>query len=255
MTDFVDQDLSGSRFERVSLRDATMRRVDLSGVDVRGAAFHGARLIGVEMANAEITGEFENVTINGVDIGPLVEAELNRRMPDRVKMRPTDADGFREAWATLERLWDGTIGTARSLPPAALHDRVNGEWSFVETLRHLSFASAAWVGRMILGEPSPWHPLDLPWDEAPGWDGIPWDRDARPALEDVLVLRRDRQAMVGGVIAALTDEQLATQVSRTEPGWPRIEQFPLAECLLIVLNEEWEHRLYAERDLAALSPR
>ena len=99
------------------------------------------------------------------------------------------------------------------------------------------------------------HLLDLPWDEAPGWDGIPWDRDARPVLEDVLVLRRDRQAMVGGVIAALTDEQLATQVSRTEPGWPRIEQFPLAECLLIVLNEEWEHRLYAERDLAALSPR
>jgi hypothetical protein len=24
------------------------------------------------------------------------------------------------------------------------------------------------------------------------------------------------------------------------------------ECLLIILNEEWEHRLYAERDLAAL---
>jgi hypothetical protein len=24
------------------------------------------------------------------------------------------------------------------------------------------------------------------------------------------------------------------------------------ECLLIILNEEWEHRLYAERDLDAL---
>jgi hypothetical protein len=31
-----------------------------------------------------------NVTINGVDIGPLVEAELDRRRPDRVKMRPED---------------------------------------------------------------------------------------------------------------------------------------------------------------------
>ncbi|MDT5237478.1 MAG: hypothetical protein QOD36_363 [Mycobacterium sp.] len=36
-------------------------------------------------------------------------------------------------------------------------------------------ASAAWVARMVRGTASPWHPLDLPWDEAPGWDGIPWD--------------------------------------------------------------------------------
>ena len=49
--------------------------------------------------------------------------------------------------------------------------------------------------------------------------------------------------------------ELASTVSYTEPGWPRIEQFPFAECLLIVVTEEWEHRLHAERDLAALSRR
>jgi hypothetical protein len=37
-----------------------------------------------------------------------------------------------------------------------------------------------------------------------------------------------------------------------EPGWPQLEGFPLAECLLIVLNEEYQHRQYAERDLTAL---
>jgi hypothetical protein len=26
----------------------------------------------------------------------------------------------------------------------------------------------------------------------------------------------------------------------------------LSECLLTILNEEWEHRLYAERDFAGL---
>ena len=31
--------------------------------------------------------------------------------------------------------------------------------------------------------------------------------------------------------------------------------FPVRECLLCILNEEWEHRLYAERDLAALEAR
>ena len=29
----------------------------------------------------------------------------------------------------------------------------------------------------------------------------------------------------------------------------------MRECLLVVLNEEWEHRLYAERDLDALQAR
>ena len=53
-------------------------------------------------------------------------------------------------------------------------------------------------------------------------------------------------------MASLTEEQLASDVARTEPGWPQIENFPLKECLSVVLNEEWEHRLYAERDLTAL---
>jgi hypothetical protein len=262
MTEFVEQDLSGARFERVSLRnasfsrvdlnDARMRAVDLSGAEVRGAVLHGVRMRGIELCDVEISGELNNVIVNGVDIAPLVDRELNRRMPDRAKMRPDDVEGFKEAWAILGRLWESTIQSARSLPAEALHTRVDGEWSFIETLRHLNFASAAWVGRMVLGDPSPWHPLDLPWDEAPGWEGIPWDREARPTLDAVLAVRRKRQRMVSGVIESLTDEQLASQVSHTEPGWHQFEELPFKECLLIVLNEEWEHRRYAERDLAAL---
>jgi hypothetical protein len=252
MTEFRDQDLTGARFERVRLRGATMRQIDFTGAQIRGALLHGTRMRGVEMVNVDIYGELLNVVVNGVDIAPLVEAELDRRMPDRAKMRPDDADGFREAWAILERLWDGTVTRARTLPEEELHRGVDDEWSFIQTLRHLGFATAAWVERMILGNASPWHPLDLPWDEAPGWDGIPWDREARPSLDEVLAVRRARQAMVRRVIEELTDEQLATDVTRTEPGWPQAENFPLKECLRIVLNEEWEHRLYAERDLTII---
>jgi hypothetical protein len=252
MTDFRDQDLTGARFENVSLRQASLRTVDLSGAQLRGAMLHGTRMRGVELCDVDIYGELQHVVVNGVDIAPLVEAELNRRMPDRAKMRPDDSDGFREAWAILVRLWEGTVARATTFPEAALHQSVDDEWSFIQTLRHLNFASAAWVGRMVLGDPSPWHPLDLPWDEAPGWDGIPWDREARPALDEVLTVRRERQAMVGQVMQSLTDSSVNAEVSRGEPGWPAAEDFPVKECLRIVLNEEWEHRLYAERDLTVL---
>lgn len=246
------QELSGLRFDRVRLDGAGFARVRLTGSQVRGALVRDCRLTGVELVDVQISGELVNVSVNGVDIGPLVEAELDRRMPDRAKMRPDTSDGFRTAWAILERLWEDTLARARTFPEPALHQSVDDEWSFIQTLRHLNFASAAWIGRMVLGNASPWHPLDLPWDEAPGWDGIPWDREARPSLDEVLTVRRERQAMVRDVIESLTDERLASQVTRTEPGWPQLEHFPVKECLRVVLNEEWEHWLYAERDLTAL---
>jgi hypothetical protein len=130
---------------------------------------------------------------------------------------------------------------------------VDGEWSFIETLRHLVFATDAWVGRAILGDPSPWNPLDLPWDEMPDTPGIPRDREVRPSLDEVLSLRRDRMATVRTLIDGLTDDSLAARTEPVEgPGWPPPESFPVRECLLIVLNEEWHHRQFTERDLDAL---
>jgi hypothetical protein len=229
-----------------------LRNVVLRGADMRAGGIADCRLRGVDIWNVEISGDLENVVINGVEVAPLVEAELDRRDPERPKMRPETPEGFREAWAILEDRWAATVERARTFPEERLHEPAGDEWSFIETLRHLCFASDAWVGRMVLGNPSPWHPLDLPWDEAPGWDGIPWDRDARPVLDEVLAVRRDRQAMVAKAIDELTPERLSSTVTMEEPGWPRLEDFPLERCLLIVLNEEYQHRQYAERDLTAL---
>jgi hypothetical protein len=266
MADFIGDDLRDSRFERTTLAGTRFERVDLSGAQLRAVDLVDARfrsvemrgvvMRGVELVNVDINGEIENLMINGVDVGPLVDAELNRRHPERVKMRPTDPAGFREAWDILERLWGDTVERARGLAPELLHESVDGEWSFIETLRHLVFATDSWIRRAILGDPSPWDPLDLPWDEMPDTPGVPRDRDARPTLDAVLELRRDRMATVRQVIDGLTDLLLD---GHTEPveglGWPESRSYPVRECLLIILNEEWEHRLYAERDLDALAAR
>jgi uncharacterized damage-inducible protein DinB len=253
MADFLDADLRGARFERVNLSGARLRAVNFTDARFHGVNMGGTVLRGVELANVEIYGEFENVSINGVDIWPLVDAELNRRYPDRAKMRPVDAAGFVEAWDTIERLWQGTVDRARRFPPEMLDESVDGEWSFIETLRHLLYASESWVNRVILGDPSPWDALSLPWDEMPDLPGTPRDREVRPSLDTVLELRRDRQATVRRVIEGLTDESLAEHTKAVQaPGWPPPRSFPVRQCLRIVLNEEWEHRLYAERDLDIL---
>jgi DinB superfamily/Pentapeptide repeats (8 copies) len=253
VTDFISQDLAGSRFEGVYLTGARFRDVDLTGARFQLVDLTGARISGAALVDVDISGLISNLRINGVDVVPLVEAELNRRYPDRARMTPADADGFREAWAILERLWQQTVERARGLPPGLLHERAEGEWSFIETLRHLVFATDAWVRRAILGEPSPWDPLDLPHDEMPSEPSVPRDVAARPSLEEVLALRADRMATVRQVLAGLTDGQLAGQTEPvTEPGYPGPESFPVRRCLQAILSEEWEHRLYAERDLGLL---
>ena len=176
MADFTNEDLRGSRFERVDLSGSEFRAVDLTDTTLRGVALIHVAMRGVDFFDVDITGDIVNVRINGVDVGPLVDAELNRRYPDRAKMRPTDPAGFREAWDVLERLWDETVARAARLDPQLLHESVDGEWSFIETLRHLVFATDSWIRRAILGDRSPWDPLDLPWDEMRDTPGVPRDR-------------------------------------------------------------------------------
>lgn len=256
VADFIDQNLTGSHFERVYLTNARFRDVALTDarfhlVDLTGVVIRGAALVDVEMS-----GEISNLRVNGVDVAPLVEDELNRRYLERAKMRPDDADGFREAWDILDRLWQQTVERARGMPPQLLHERVDGEWSFIETLRHLVFATDAWVKRAILGEPSPWHAFDLPHDDMPDVPGVPRHRDVRPSLDEVLAVRGDRMDVVRAVLAELTDEKLAGMTEPVPaPGYPESESFPVRRCLQAILSEEWEHRLYAERDLDVLHAR
>ena len=266
MADFHQQDLAEARFEQVHLQRARFHQVhlneadfddvDLTGARFREAWFKDVVMRGVGFLNTRIDGEIDGLTVNGVDVAPLVQAELERREPDLARMRPTDPAGVRAAWDILERLWADTVERARALPPAALHESVDGEWSFIETLRHLSFATECWLLRAILGDPNPYAALSLPWDGMPDTDGVPRDRAARPSLDEALALRLDRQAAVRRYVDALDDATLAADTVPVEgPGWPEPVSFPVRECLLTIFNEEWWHRQFALRDLALLEQR
>jgi hypothetical protein len=246
MAEFVDRELRGSQFRRVDLSGSRFREVLMVDVEIHNAF----------LRDVDITGAVENVRVNGVEIGPLVEAELDRQFPERLQLRPNDAAGFRAAWAVVEQMWEPTVARARSLPPDLVHERVDDEWSFVETLRHLVFATDAWVKAAVLGDPAPFDPLDLPHSEMPDHPNVPRDLEARPSFDEVLALRADRLAAVRELVAGLTDEDIAR---KTDPnataGYPPPGQYDVGGCLTIVMDEEWWHRRYAERDLAVLEAR
>ena len=126
----------------------------LNGSTIRHSDLHRVTMRGVEIEDTTIDGEIKNLVINGVDVAPLVEAELDRRYPDRPKFRPTTADGFREACGTSTSGCGQRPSTARAGCPERLHESVDGEWSFVQTLRHLAFASESWVGRASSATPA-----------------------------------------------------------------------------------------------------
>lgn len=256
MAEFGEEDLSGSTFDWTDLSGSTFRAASLSDVTIRGTDLHRVKMTGVELYDVDISGDIQGLRINGIEVTSYLEEETARRHPELAKLRPEDPAGFREAWDLLESGWEETVERARRLDPDRLHERVADEWSFIETLRHLSFATAAWVDRSLNEEAAPWHPLDLPWDEAPTDKGFPNDRTARPSLDEVLELRRSRQAGVRRVVEGLTEESLAAEATPPDDdGWPSRRGFTVKDCLSIVLNEEYWHRTYAERDLAVLEER
>ena len=190
MSDFTD--LRGRQFNHVDMAGTGFTSVLLKGASFRSCEFDGVVMRDVEMVDTTIEGEIRNLVINGVDVTPLVEAELDRRNPDRPKFRPTTAEGFRRAWDLNERLWESTVARARRLAPELLHESVAEEWSFIQTLRHLAFATQSWVGRCILGHPSPWHPRSLPWSQMQPRPGVPQARECAP------VARRGARVAAGG---------------------------------------------------------
>ena len=243
--EFINADLTGARFEKTRLNQARFRMCDLSGVVMRDLSLSGASIDGCEI---------DGLLINGVEIGPLVEAELTRRDPARALRRATDPAGLQGAWAAVEAGWTAVCQQAAELPPGSTDISVAGEWSFAETLRHLVFATDAWLEAIEPGL-HPFHPWGVPFTEVEEFiDGsvtdLGLDVTARPTYNQVLDLRADRVAAVRQFLAGVTADRLTQE--NPGPPWDR-ESVSAIRCLWVILNEECEHLRFARRDLDAIA--
>jgi DinB superfamily len=140
-------------------------------------------------------------------------------------------------------------------PPSAGFERADGEWSFTETLRHLVFATDCWLSRMVRQVPCPYHPWGVAASFLKDPASLGIDPGANPSLGEKLEVRRERMQAVKETIAAVTSDELERVcVPPDSPGHPA-EPHSVLECLHVILDEEWEHSRYANRDLDALAAR
>jgi uncharacterized protein YjbI with pentapeptide repeats len=236
-------------------RGKRLDNADFSGARLHSPNFEGTRITDGWLRNADISGYIDGLRVNGVEVAALVEAELDHRFPERVKLRAADPQGLAEAWIMIEDIWRTTIVRARTLPELLLFERVDGEWSFVETLRHLIFATDAWLFRMVRHVSRPYHPWGVAGSFLIEPARLGLDLKANPSLDEVLVVRRERMDAVKETIAALTREDLVRVcVPPDAPGHPA-EAHSVLSCLHVILDEEWEHSRYANRDLDILDAR
>jgi hypothetical protein len=238
-----------------SLRDRTFRNQSLRGSRFVGCDFSGVVVRGSEVAGMEIESPWllegdGRLVVNGVDVVPFVDAELNRRFPGRQLRDARTPEGLAAAWAAVEETWRASLDRALEMPPDMLDASVADEWSFAQTLRHLVMATDTWLGKAILERTQPYHPVGLPNDDdSPAYDASDFSTESVP-FSDVLAARADRQAMVRRYLASVTPEELSAP--RRNPHAPDYSETVLS-CLRTILEEEWEHHRYAVRDLDVLA--
>lgn len=236
------KEFEGATFARASFKGATLRFSDVSGVTMRSVKVNGLDIDSHDLF-------FGSLIINGVDVVPLVNAELNRQFPGRELQTAETPDGLREAWVAVQTAWHTTVADTLRNKVDVNH---NDEWSLAQTLRHLILATDAWLRGGILQMEQPFHEMGLIFDDAEemGFDMSIFRSDP-PAYEEILAVRGERQRMVTDFLATATPELLAE--ARENPWEPDWGHPSVGDCIRVILEEEWAHLRYIRRDLAHLN--
>ncbi len=237
---FDTKEFEGATFVKASFRGATLRFSDVSDVTMRGVDVNGLDLDSHDLF-------FGRLVVNGVDVVPFVDAELNRQFPGRELQKAQTPAGLREGWVAVQSAWDTTVAET---PPDLVDAHVEDEWSLAQTLRHLILATDTWLRGAILRMQQPFHEIGQIFT---GADRMGFDmsifRVDPPAYEEVLAVRAERQRLVTDFLATATDELLAEE--REDP-WGGDWHPSVGDCIRVILEEEWAHLRYIRRDLALM---
>ena len=228
---------------------------DFTDVEFRECDLTRARLIGVVMQDVVIDGLVSNLLVNGVEVSAYVEAELDRRHPVRLLIRSADPIDLRRAHQQVHDEWQATGRRLHEMPEGFEHRQVAGEWSAVQTLRHLVFVHDSWFRRCCLGSPLPFTAMGLASPFVPDQQEQGLDPSADPSLDDVLAVRDEQAAELRRWLATITAAELsATAPVPAGPGWPPYAAGKsVRQCLRVVLNEEREHHGFCVRDIDQLT--
>ena len=242
MTTYSGTDeFEGASFSKASFKGATLRYSDVSGVTMRSVDVDGLDIDSHDLF-------FGTLLVNGVDVVPLVDAELNRQFPGRELQKAETPEGLREAWVAVQAAWQETVSAT---PPETVDARVEDEWSLAQTLRHLVLATDAWLRGAIQRIEQPFHEIGQIFTGAAemGFDMSIFRAD-EPTYDEILVVRAQRQELVTDFLATATPELLADE--RDNP-WGGGDWHPtVGDCIRIILEEEWAHLRYVRRDLALM---
>jgi hypothetical protein len=229
---------------------------DLAGAEFRECDLSNARLVGVVMQGAVIDGLVTDLVVNGVEVMPYVEAELDRRHPVRRLLRSDDVADLRRAGRQLRADWEATVARIRQ-SPGIEHESVNDEWSAVQTLRHLVFVHDSWFRRCCLGSSELFIPMGLGIESVPDREEQGLDPSADPTLDEVLAVREAQAAELEHWLDSVTSEQLQQPAPVPDDDrWPPYARGrSLRQCLGTVLAEEHEHHRFCVRDLDLIQGR
>ncbi|WP_298251789.1 DinB family protein [uncultured Arthrobacter sp.] len=235
------KEFEGATFVNASFKGAALRFSDVSGLRMRGVEVDGLDIDSHDLF-------FGSLFVNGVDVVPLVDAELNRQFPGRELQNAQTPEGLREAWVAARNAWQETVAdTPRELVDAHVED----EWSLAQTLRHLILASDGWLRGGIQQLEQPFHEIGLIFTgaEDTGFDMSIFRVDP-PSYEEILAVRAERQQQVTDFLSSVTTELLADE---RENPWGGGDWRPsVGDCVRVILEEEWAHLRYIRRDLALL---
>lgn len=198
----------------------------------------------VWLVGVEIDGVVERLVVNGVDVTGYVEAN-DPWHPLRAAGRARDVRSMIAGCEALDAAWSETIESVRSSPPEVAESSVDGEWTFVQSLRHLVFGTDKWFTHPVLADG--FHPIGLP---NTGSLDFPWpdiDPDATASLEEAAAARAERVGRLRSWLDECDDADLDREVVVLENG-----SHSVGDCIRVVFEESFEHLRYARRDLARL---